>query len=204
MKDSVKNPLITYQGIEIYGSDIDIVTAEYLEKLSNPEMIYTKSAVFNGLMHSIYTKLLKPLVYNPDVLRQSYDYKLLDNIFQSVYLPLCYGFNKTPTVISFAVLVDVDYEHLISVKNGYYPGGEKVNITHSKLVRKWFTTCESGLVNKTVDENGIGSMFLLKAKYGYRDNQTLTIESGSKMVHETAAEIAQRYANARLPEKPEL
>ncbi len=204
MKDSTENPLIEYQGIQIFGSDIEIVTNEYLNKLSNPDLIYTKVAVFNGLLDSIYKKLLKPMVYNPDVLRQSYDYQLLDNIFRSVYLPVCHAFNKTPTILAFCVLVDIDNYNVRCVKNGFYADGTKVSNIHKAIVTKWYQICESGLSGKALEENSIGAMFYLKARYNWREASEIVVQDGSKMVHETAAEIAQRYANARLPEKPEL
>lgn len=204
MKDRTENPIVAYQGIEIYGSDVEIVCQDYIDRLPDINMIYTKSAIFLGMLDSVYKRVLKPLIYNPEQVKQQHNYKLLDDIFYAVYCPICFRFNKTPTIVGFCSLVGLDQSKLYEIKTGVYHDGSKVNITTCRLITKWYSTCEAALVNKTVDENGIGSMFLLKAKYGYRDNQTLTIETGSKMVHETAAEIAERYANTRLPEKPEL
>ena len=47
-------------------------------------------------------------------------------------------------------------------------------------------------------------IFALKANFGYRDNQTITLESPSMIPHETAEQIAAKHASAMLPEKPEI
>ena len=196
------NTILSYNGIEIYQNDIDILCDEYINNLPMPDLIYTKSNVFLGLLDYIYKHSIKPIVK----LENGYnnDYKALDLIFNNLYIPLCYRFNKTPTVISFASFTHIDYETLTDIKNGIYrnPVG-KVNINHCQIVKKWFKSCESSLVNKTVDENGIGSMFLLKSVYGYTEQQNITVISQIESNQDPKA-IAEKYKSVSLPDKLEI
>ena len=70
-------------------------------------------------------------------------------------------------------------------------------------LKKWFKSCESSLVNKTVDENGIGSMFLLKSVYGYTEQQNITVINQIESKEDPQA-IAEKYKSVAIPEKPEI
>lgn len=189
-------------GIQVYDSDIQLYCDEYINSLPDESMVY-KPAVFSGLLLYIYNHCIKQLCIKDKSNRLNFN--LLDNIFYNIYIPLCYRYNITPKIITFcANLVMIDNGHISDIYRGVNNYGEKVSRDSEEIVKKWYGICESGLVEKTVENNGIGSMFLLKAKYGYRDNDNVLTIQTQQTQHETAAEIAARYSNASLPEKPQL
>lgn len=195
-----ENCILSFRELEIYESDIDILIDEYITKIGSVDMLY-KSNGFSGLLELIYKRIIKNIFPK----NEQYDFKLLDNIFYNVYLPLCYRFNNNPTIIQFCTLCHIDSNNITDIKNGIYrTDGGKVRLDKTLTVKKWYTVCESGLLSKTINESSIGSMFALKALYGYRDNTTLTIESGNTQQHETAEQIAERHKNAQIPIKPDL
>lgn len=201
MADINNSVMLSYNGIEIYKTDIDILCDEYINSLSNPDMIY-KSAVFNGLLDYIYKHSLKDILGN----KVKNDYQLLNNIFYNIYLPICYKYNKTPTILQFSVLCDIDNANITDIKNGIYrTNGAIVNNNSTQIVKKWYSVCESALLGKAIDESSIGGMFALKACYGYRDNVIVT-ETPQQLAIETPEQIAARHKQntLTLPEKPTL
>lgn len=197
------NSIIAYNGTEIYQSDIDQLCDEYIDTLPVPDMIY-KTAVFNGLLDYIYKRLLKNIIKTDNGKTNSgYDFKLLDDIFYGIYLPLTYKYNKTATVLQFCCLCHIANSNLTDIRKGVYRNrGTAVNTASTQTVQKWFEVCESALYNRAIEDNSIGAIFGLKANYGYRDSQVITVETPSQIPHETAEQIAAKYANAMLPEKP--
>lgn len=192
------NSIVACNGVEIYQTEIDILCEEYINSLPDSNLIY-KSSVFSGLLDYIYKHCLKDRIRD----QLKLDFELLDNIFNCIYIPICYKFDKVPTIIQFCVLVNIDNGHISDIKNGIYrTNGTKANTNHVQTVKKWYNTCESALLGKAINESSIGSIFALKSNFGYRDNQTITVESGSVLPHESAEQIAARHAAAMLPEKP--
>ena len=195
------NALITYNGIEIYKSDIDILCEEYTETLEHPEILY-KSAGFSGLLEYIYREKLKPIIVM--VPGKGYNYELLDNIFNNIYMPLCYKYNITPTVIQFTALVRVSDTALTDAHRGYdSQDGSRVNPKTVSTVKNWYKACESALLGRAVNDNGIGAIFALKANYGYRETAPIA-EPQAVTATETPEQISARHATAQLPEKPNL
>lgn len=189
-------------GMQIYQSDIDLYTAEYIDSLPNPDNIY-KSATFTGLIEFISRKVIKPLNIT-DSTGKTLNYKALNDIFYNIYIPICTRFNICPTVIGFSTLAKIDRANLTDIKNGIYRSdGRKASPEATQIVKKWFETCENGLTGKAINENGIGSIFLLKSKYGYQEQNTLTIQTDT-INHDTAEQIASRHNAALIPEKPEI
>lgn len=194
------NSIVACNGVEIYQTEIDILCEEYINSLPDSNLIY-KSSVFSGLLDYIYKHCLKDRIRD----QLKLDFELLDNIFNCIYIPICYKFDKVPTIIQFCVLVNIDNGHISDIKNGIYrTNGTKANTNHVQTVKKWYNTCESALLGKAINESSIGSIFALKSNFGYRDNQTITVESGSVLPHESAEQIAARHAAAMLPEKPKI
>lgn len=151
---------------------LDSCIQEYINKLPMPEYIYTKAQTFNGLIRYIYNKL----IYN--ILPKSYrhNYKLLDDIFRNIYLPLCNMYSFTPNVLLFCNLCNMS-EECISLYNNSVCSTENSNKDNIiKLIKTWTNEIESALVSNVSDHSSIGSMFLLKSKYGYRENDILTVE----------------------------
>lgn len=203
---SVETALVKANNISIYKSDIVNVMDNYISSLPDPNMIY-KSAVFSGLLDAIYKRLLKPIITRDNGLyNRSLDYKVLDNIFRNIYLPLCTRYGIVPTIQQFStVLCNISNSALSEIRKGYHrTTGAKVNPNDSAIVQKWYELSESGLYSRAIQENSIGSIFALKAVHGMSDTQTIRIESNEIDNHETAAEIMARHGSAMIPQKPNL
>ena len=135
----------------------------------------------------------------------SYNYTVLDNIFNNLYIPLCYKYGLCPTVIQFAVLVNTPNGNLTDIKNGVYRNdGAKANPAWTQTVKNWYQVCESATIGKALNESSIGAMFVAKSVYNYSDQQTLRIETASAEQLESPEQIAARHSAAELPELPEL
>lgn len=193
--------LAQYNNIQIYQSDIDLYCQEYIDNLPDEQLIY-KTPTFTGLLEYLYRKVIKNIVVKS---YSGYDFKVLDNIFYNIYIPLTGKYGFTPTVIQFCTLVKIDNANISDIKNGVYrTSGIEAKKEKTQVVKKWYNTCESALLSRAVDTNSIGSIFALKSVYQYNDSQTIRIEQDTTPTHESAAEISARYASALLPEKPQL
>ena len=192
--------VIDYRGIEIYQSDIDILTQEYIQSLPDESMIY-KSAVFSGLLQVVYKRVLKNVIPK----WENIDFKLLDTIFYNVYIPLCYRYNIVPSVLQFTSMCRINYGNIEDVKHGLYSSnGSKASKASTEIVKRWHEFIESGLLSKTANESSIGSMFILKSVYQYKEANTLTIEHSAQEQHDSAEAIAERHKDAMLPDKPNV
>lgn len=203
----VIKPLIRYGDTIITQDDINQLCNEYIDSLPVPDMVL-KSNCFTGMLNYIYRSVLKPIIdksrISPTGKVYRYDYGLLDNIFDYIYLPLCYKYNITPTVIGFTSLVNISKENITDIRNGRYRhDGSKVNHNTTLIIQKWFDTCESSVIGKIVNENSIGNMFYAKSFYGYSEQQTIRIESGNEQL-DSIEQIALRHNTALIPEKPVL
>lgn len=202
-KVTTENAIFKYNDIVIYSDDINLLCDEYINSLPAPDMIY-KSACFNGLLDYIYRQCLKRII-NISKNNGKYNYTVLDNIFNDIYLPLCYRYNITPTVIQFTSLVKIDNAHLSDLRSGVYrTSSANVNPSTTQIVKTWYKACESATIGKVLNESSIGGMFIAKAVYGYSDAQTIKLETVDNDMHETAAEIAARHDTELLPEMPEI
>ena len=196
-----EKPILAYNEIDIFESDIELLENEYRNKLENPDFIY-KVIVYKGLLEFIYKRLLKNIIKQSKGIE--YDIELLDDIFYNIYLPLCYKYNISPTVLQFTSFCHIDYNNIHDLKNGIYRSGKNiVSFDKTLRVKKWYSVCESGLIDKAISESSIGSIFILKSVYKYKENDTLTIETNTEKIS-SPEEIKQRYENASIPEKPVL
>ena len=205
MTDSI---VLASGNIEVYQSEIDILCDEYISSLPDGNMIY-KSTVFSGMLNYIYQHKLKYIIKaDKDInnINQYYNnYKFLDDIFYNVYVNLCTKYNITPSIIQFCVLTDVNREILGDIAKGVFrANGSKANPENSRTVKKWYNTCESMLLSKATNESSIGSIFALKANYGYREApQQLEVLTGSEQTA-TPEQIAERYKDTAKPSLPDL
>lgn len=195
----MENTLIACNGIEIYQSDIDILCDEYMSMLSSEEAIH-KTYGFTGLLEYLYKRCICNIVTKNG---RGYDYHVLDNVFYNVYIPLCAKYSMPPSIIQFCTLVKIDSSYMSEVKRGVYDGGAKVSNDNTLAVKKWYDTCEAGLLSRAVGDNSIGAIFALKANYGYKETSAITVEQVTQ-VHDTAEQIAARHHGAALPERPDL
>lgn len=201
-----ETPIIEYDKFKVYQSDIDILCDEYIDDLPIPDQIYSKAAPFNGLLLYLYQKRFGRIINaNREYANSKYDFQLLDNIFHKVYLPLCYKYSKTPTVSSFCNFCNMSYENISNIKQGIYQScGSKTNNISTSIAKKWYEICECSLINKTVEESSIGSMFILKAVHGYRDNDNTVFVQPLEVKTETPEQIAAKYSTAEQPELPDF
>ena len=155
-------------GIKIYASDIDIACEMYLSKLKDPELLYKSSNTFIGLLSYIRMTVLKPILTFTRYEKNKYDYSLLDNIYNNVYVKLCSDYDKTPIIITFCeYLVDIDSEYISRV----YTGALKASPAAVQTIKKWYSNSKGANLSKVVDNNSIGAMFNLKANYGMSDQK---------------------------------
>jgi hypothetical protein len=160
--------LINSGDISIYKSDIDVISSEYESSLKDPELIYKSSNCFIGLLNMVRYNYIKPILSFNRLEKNKYDFELLDNIFQNVYLYLCNKYDKVPTIIGFCnFMVDIDSQYIY----GVYEGSEKASQAAKTTIKKWYEVCKSANLSKVVDNNGIGAMFNLKANYGMSDQK---------------------------------
>ena len=147
----------------------------YQAMLPNPEYLYTKVQTFNGLIRYIYNHIIKNILPNT----YNYDYELLDNIFHNIYIPLCSSYGFIPNTLLFCNLCNIteDYIYLKSNDNDTEDVTEKTNKRKNiSIIKGWTREAESALRSQVADHSSIGSMFLLKSKFGYRENDVLTVQ----------------------------
>lgn len=198
----VLKPLVSKDSVYIYQLDIDNAVNEYISLLDNSELIY-KPSCFHGLLEHIYKKYLKDIIKLDNGLYN--DYRVLNDIFYNIYVPLCYKYNMSPTLISFCVnMVHIDYSYIRDIKDGKKRNEYNIKQDVTKIVNQWSNVSESTLLQKTIDSNSIGSIFGLKSLYHYSDNQPQVVSITTSQSHQTVDEIRQKYASAFLPSKEEL
>lgn len=189
--------VLSYGEIDIYKSEIELLCKEYISSLPDENNIY-KAMVFNGLLLYIYNNKLKYIIPNTF----SNDYNLYNDIFYKIYLPLCYSYDKTPTILQFACLINTSNDYLGEIRKGTYKDGSKVKPENTRTVKNWFDTCEKDLASKAIETNGIGSIFALKANYSWRDNDSVLTAPTQVIAITDADTIKERHKQDMIPEKP--
>lgn len=183
----------------ITWDDIENAINQYKVKLPNPEYLFNKSVTFEGLIRYLYNTVIKPIIPNT----YNNDYKLLDDIFNNIYVPLCsiYGFQLN--IILFCLLTNINECNISVMSKGRDTHGEPIaNQEAQRIVRKWYRACESGLFSNVTNHSSIGSMFILKSVYGYREEQTLRIESDSNAPRITTNQIESAMQSEDVPLLP--
>ena len=182
--------------IEIYDSDIDLYTSEYIDNLSDETMIY-KTMIFNGLLQYIYVHVFK---YKGNTTRyhnknSTIDYSNTDiiNHLIDIYISLCFKYNHIPSILGFSVMTGIDNQTITSWLNGEYRQVKNDNVyTHSETAKRLKSICEHALLANATENNSIGSIFALKANYNYSDQPKAEIPV-SKPETITLEEVQQRY-----------
>lgn len=193
-----------YGDMTIYSDDIAVLCEQYINSLPNPDNIY-KSNTFKGLLDYIYRHYLKDIDLRCKDKSNTNNYELLDKLFFDLYLPLVYKYNNSPSVLGFCTMCHISAENISDIRNGVYRSGYPVNSQNSQIVKKWYQVTESSLFDKAVNESSVGSIFLLKSKFSYRETAPLIEVSNVEQV-DSPEQIAARHAQAALnmPEKPDL
>lgn len=193
------NIITSYNGIDIYTSDINMLCSEYESQYDNIDDIKYKSVFFTGLVVYINRHLFK------NITDRSFnnDYNALNTIFYDCYIPLCMRYQKTPTLQSFCVMTGIDNGLLSLILSGTYNDGSKVKPETLETVKKWKCTCESALVDNGMTGNPVFSIFALKANHGWKETPT-ELQIVSNGTQSTPEQIAERYKDVKKPEIPVL
>lgn len=191
------NIICTYNGIEIYRSDIDILCSEYESQYSDLEERISKPMFFTGLIVYINRHLFQ------NITDRSYnnDYEGLNRLFYDCFLPICSKYNRTVTLQNFCIMTGISNDTLSQILSGNYKDGSKVNPETFRTVKKWKDTAESALIDNGMSGNPVFSIFALKAGHGWRET---TPEPPTTELTATATpeQIAERYRDAKKPEIP--
>lgn len=196
------NAIVLHDGTgqEIFLTDVDYYVSEYIDTLPDSDMI-TKPKVFIGLLDYLYEHVIRNIPYKPKTTGQMLDYALIEELFFKVYKPLTARYNMTPTVIGFSTFLRISNTNLSDVKSGYYrSSGNRVNCTASETLQKIYDACESATLTGAIDGNSIGSIFALKANYGYNESRPSqqAIEDKDPDIVDISA-ITEKYKNVEPP-----
>ena len=155
------------EGKYITKTEIQNSIDNYINTLYKPDDIFNnKPMVFNGLLEYIYKHNIKPIIPNT----YNYDWQLLDNVFDNIYINLCYTFSYIPMVSIFCNhLVHIDIKYIYNIKDGIrVTDNSKVNPNIIRYIQKWLNICDSDLFTHIAQTNGVGGMFVAKIR-GYSD-----------------------------------
>ena len=153
------------QGI-ITQSDIERSIEEYTNSLPDPEVLYLNGhKSFNNLLLYIYRHNIKSILPNT----YQHDYKLLDDIFSNIYIPLTYRYNRISSINNFCVLVNIDYSLFYDIKNGMYKANDsRVSLDNSNYIKKWINICNGELMDNVMHTGNVGGIFVAKTR-GFTD-----------------------------------
>lgn len=197
-----------YKDIKVYESDIQILENEYINSLPDPNDIYHVSC-FRGLLIYIYRRLLKNVIKKDFDNYGMIDFKILEKIFDNVYIPLTTKYKKTPLLSQFITsLCHMNYDTIDMILRG----DELVTLSDSELTflrlrtfKRMYDICQSSTLERAQEENSIGSIFISKAIYGKTDSNPQTIQL--QVLPEDKAspqQIAAKYKDIQIPEKPDF
>lgn len=171
------NTIKTDSGIEVYETEICKYADEYISGLSydwdEAMTLIKKPPVFKGMLKYINTKLFKitkkDKKYNNKNSRLDYGNIDLLNDIWDIYTSLCYKYLQNPTILNFSLLTGISMDCFNDWKTGNSRGGKGEKTSeHCLSYRKWLSECEASLYDGAASGNP-GSMFLLKANYGYSE-----------------------------------
>lgn len=119
------------------------------------------------------------------------------NILWDIYTIICCTCRIKPTMLRFAIMIQVNRDTLQSWIKGENAG--RVASGHSVSAQKWKNECESTLYDEVIQTGNIGCMFALKANYGYRDNiQIIQSDERTGLPVYSREEIAARASTVDL------
>lgn len=199
------NVIQTASGSEVYTHEILTLFDEYVHGLENPDEDIKKTGIFTGALKHVYLNLFKPTeskLYNAHTNLNLDDVDTLNDIW-SVYTRLCYRFNHRPTILRFSILTGISME---TFDNWRRRETRSNTSKHFESCKRWLSECENSLYDGASESNSIGSIFLLKSNFGYREAAPIPAELEAKPQIDTPEQIAARHASAALemPEKPDL
>ena len=185
-------PDVIYQN-NIYALVDDVKQEPRYIKKSDEELKQDKS-FFPILVNYIYNNYIGDLLDNKHCKPQRYeDIKAIDYLF-NIYIDLVYLYkwNNKPSIVEFSILTGINKDTFYNWVNGVNnnsnnniassdTGKESKYLTRerSDIVRKWINICESALLDSN---DTIKDIFILKAKYNYKENNDVQITVNHKQV----------------------
>lgn len=189
--------------VKIYNDDIDLYLNEYIDSLSDQSLIY-KPMVFNGLLQYIYKHCFDIQSDNIYKNHSNIDYNntyILSYLIDK-YLLINYQYNHIPSLLGFSLFSGISNATLNDWLNGRYRNnteslisvdGMDKPLSHIQSVKRLKDMCELALVSNTAETNSVGSLFLLKANYGYSDQPTTQVLPDRKEPLPAIEDVEQRY-----------
>lgn len=173
----------------IYALVDDVKQEPLYQGLTDRELKQDKS-FFSALVQYIYNNYIGDLLGNKDRATKTVypDIDILNDLF-NIYIDLVikYKWNNRPTILEFSILTGINRDTYYKWLNGNFDNevsckDNRKHITsrYTNTVQKWNIICESALVDGSGDT--IKELFLLKSKYGYReqDDRQITINLNTK------------------------
>ena len=199
MNSNNDNVICTYNGIEIYESDIRILCSEYESQFNDIEERIKEPMFFTGLMIFISQRLFKKITES----KYNNDYDSLNEIFYRFFLPICVKYNRIPTLLNFCSMTGLSNSYLTSIISGTYVSGDKVNSKTCETCKKWKEECENALLDFTLYRNSVSGIFALKSAHGWRETAPEPPQL-DQVTQSTPEQIQERYKDAKRPELPSL
>lgn len=142
---------------------IETIEETYIARLKDPDLIYTSSAVFGGLLSAIRNRFFSGLYmeFTPEEIQRLF----------IIYADLCGRYNHTMIEIAFISMIGRTADYLDMWKNSN-------DENRAQTAKRIGAACEASLSGRAVDHNSIGAIFTLKAKHAYRDNITVEAIQG--------------------------
>ncbi len=158
------------QGI-ITEKDIERSIIEFTNTLPNPDVLYNNGhKSFNNLLLYIYRHNIKSILPNT----YNHDYKLLDDIFKNIYIPLTYRYNRIASINNYCILVNIDYSLFYDIKNGEYRStNDNVTLNTSQIIKNWISLCNGELIDNVMHTGNVGGIFVAKTR-GFTDTPQQT------------------------------
>ena len=183
----------------VTSQDIENCITEFENSIPDKSVLYVNGhKSFNLLLMYIYKHCLKPLIHNGEF---NYDYELLDNIFNNIYIPLTYKYNRIASVNNFCILVNMNYELFFDIKTGTYRANDGiVNNKHCQILKKWIAICNGELIDNVTHTGNIGAMFIAKTR-GFREEPQTVVMIDTHAPRIDAKQIGDMIG--KLPELPE-
>lgn len=179
-------PDVIYKN-NIYALVDDVKQDPLYEGLTDRELKQDKS-FFSALVQYIYNNYIGDLLGNKDrTTKTTYpNIDILNDLF-NIYIDLVirYKWNNRPTILEFSILTGISRDSYYKWLNGDFDNNitvkdkrKHITSTYTNTVKKWSEICESALVDGNGDT--IKELFLLKSKYGYKENSDIQITVNHK------------------------
>lgn len=216
MMDRYKRPIFSDNPDDFKNKMLELAEDYIISHDLQEEEVRKNNMLFSGIINHIYINLFSKFYLNYA------DVNILRTIWET-YVQLCYLYNKFPSILEYSILTGINTDTMNKWKNSntryklYYDKdgrlidnisiwqanhkGEhytsELSTAHSDLHKRMVRECELALRRGASESNKIGSIFLLKALYGYTEIAPIQIDT-AKQTALTAAELPKLGNNSGL------